>query len=89
MVTEADVLTGVVVTENLADVAFASTVTLAGTWAAALLPDKVTCTPPVGAAPFKVTVPVDELPPTTLVGLMLTEASHGLMVKVAVRVVPL
>jgi len=57
--------------------------------AAELLSDRVTTIPPAGAAAFSVTVPVDELPPTTLVGLMLTEASHGLMVKVAVRVVPL
>jgi len=78
--------TDVVVTVNVAVVAFAATVTLAGVVAAELLSERFTTMPPLGAGALRVTVPVDELPPTTLVGLMLTDASHGLMVKVAVRV---
>jgi hypothetical protein len=38
---------------------------------------RVTTAPPVGAGPFIVTVPVDELPPVTVVGLRLTEAGAG------------
>jgi hypothetical protein len=47
----------------------AVTVTLAPTCAAALLLVSVTSAPPAGAAPLNVTVPVDELPPTTVAGL--------------------
>jgi hypothetical protein len=54
-----------------------------------LLSERVTKIPPVGAGAFRVTVPVEEVPPTTLVGLILTDASQGLMVRIAVRVVPL
>jgi hypothetical protein len=81
--------TGVVVTVNVAVLALAATVTLAGAMAAALLSERVTKIPPVGAGAFRVTVPVDEVPPTALVGLILTDASQGLMVRIAVRVVPL
>ena len=59
---------------NVADVAPEGTVTLAGTCAAAVLPlDNSTVVPLEGAAAFKVTVPVDEIPPTTVVGLRVTE----------------
>jgi hypothetical protein len=59
-----------VVTVKVALVAPAATVTLAGTVAAAvLLPESVTTAPPEGAAPVSVTVPCEELPPVTLVGL--------------------
>jgi hypothetical protein len=61
--------TALVFTEKLAAVAPAATVTLAGTVAAAWLLDKVTAAPPEGATPLNVTVPVETLPPTTLVGL--------------------
>ena len=47
----------------------AATVTLAGTLAAVLPLARVTVSPPEGAAPFRVTVPVEEAPPTTAVGL--------------------
>ena len=48
----------------------AATVTLAGTWAAAvLLLDRVTNAPPTGAGPLSVTVPVEVLPPMTDAGL--------------------
>ena len=58
---------------KVAVVAPASTVTDAGTWAAAVLLEvKLTTAPPTGADAFKVTVPVDDTPPRTDVGLTLT-----------------
>jgi hypothetical protein len=73
-VTLALAVTAVVLTVTVALVAPASTVTLAGTPATAgLLLESVTTAPPVGAAAVKVTVPVEELPPTTLVGFTNTE----------------
>jgi hypothetical protein len=44
-------------------------VTLAGVLADALLSESVTTAPPDGAGPVNETVPCDELPPVTLVGL--------------------
>jgi hypothetical protein len=90
MVSELLAATGLVVTVKVAVVAPAATVTLAGTCAAAvLLLDRVTAAPPAGAAPFKVTVPVEEVPPITEVGLKVTELSvAAVTVKVAVLVVP-
>jgi hypothetical protein len=74
MVTDVLLATGVVATVNVAVVAPAATVTLAGTCAAAvLLLDRATTAPPVGAGALNVTVPVDELPPVTDVGFKLTE----------------
>src|SRR2546425_12054515 len=61
MVAEVDAATALVVTVNVTLVAPTGTVTLAGTVAAELLLDSVTCAPPAGAGPFSVTVPV-ELP---------------------------
>ena len=86
MVSEVFVATGLVVTLKVAVVALAATVTLVGTWAAAvLLLDRVTTAPPTGAGPFKVTVPVDVLPPNTDAGLRVTEAGTGaITVKLAV-----
>src|SRR2546427_27697 len=66
-------------------------VTLAGTPApVVLLLDNVTMAPPVEAGVVKVTVPVLGAPPTTLVGLTVTEdrvgaAGAGLTVSTAVR----
>jgi hypothetical protein len=69
MATEVDEATALVLTANVALVAPAATVTLEGTLAAAvLLLESVTCAPPDGAGPLNVTVPVEELPPVTLVG---------------------
>ena len=84
------VATGLVVTVNVAVVAPATTVTLAGTCAAAvLLLDRVTTAPPAGARPFSVTVPVDEVPPITVLGLRLTElAVAAVTVNVVVLVAP-
>ena len=72
--TEVELVTELVVTEKVADVAPAATVTLAGTCAAAvLLLVRVTLAPPVGAAPLNVTVPVEELPPVTVAGFTATD----------------
>src|ERR1019366_5082813 len=71
-------LTASVVIVNVAVVAPASTVTPPGTVAAViLLLDNVTNAPPVGAAPLSVTVPVDDVPPLTVVGLTVTEVKMG------------
>jgi hypothetical protein len=69
MVTVVDAATALVLTVNVAVVAPAATVTLEGTLAAVvLLLKSATCAPPAGAASLKVTVPVEEFPPVTLVG---------------------
>src|SRR6266536_1906886 len=69
MVTDVEAPTGYVVTLNVFDVCPAVTVTLAGAVAAeAFELVSVTTAPPVGAAFASVTVPVEELPPRTLVG---------------------
>jgi hypothetical protein len=79
MVTEVDEPTALVLTVKLALVAPAATVTLAGTVATpVLLLDRLTTTPPLGAAALSVTVPVDELPPVTLDGLSVSEVRGGL-----------
>ena len=69
--------TGAVVTVNVALVAPAGTVTLAGTLVALEFSESETATPPLGAAALNVTVPVDAVPPTTLAGLSATEANVG------------
>lgn len=67
----------------------AATVTEAGTVAAALPDARVTLCPPAGAAVLRVTVPVDELPPTTEVGFNVTvETRIGLTVRVAALLEP-
>ncbi len=78
MLTEVVVVTELVVTVKFALVCPAVTVTLGGTWATdELLLESETTVPPDGAAALSMTVPVDELPPTTLVGLRLREVSVG------------
>jgi hypothetical protein len=83
-------VTGLLVTVKVAVVAPAGTVTVAGTVAAAvLLLERVTVAPPVGAGPVKVTVPVDDVPPITEVGLSVTELRVAAeTVRVAVLVTP-
>lgn len=77
MVTGVDVVTALVLTENVALVAPAATVTLDGTVPAVLLLERFTMAPPLGAAPLSVTVPVEEEPPFTLPGLSVTDDSTG------------
>src|SRR3989442_8311499 len=93
MVAEVDAATALVVTVNGALVAPAGTVTLAGTIGAAVLSlDSVPCAPPAGAGPSRVAVPVELLPPVTVVGFTPSEERRtgcGFTVRVAVRVTPL
>ena len=80
--------TGVVEMENDVDVLPAVTVTVAGT-VAALPAVRVTVVPPLGAGSLSVTVPVELLPPKTVVGDSETLATAGgTIVRVAVWVVP-
>ncbi len=72
----------------------AATVTVAGTVAEVLLLESATETPPVGAAPLRVTVPVADVPPVTLVGFTAmdereTVAAAGVMVSAEVLLTPL
>jgi hypothetical protein len=76
IVAAVDTLTALVLTVKLALVAPAAMVTLPGTVAGAVLLESVTTAPPVGAGPLSVTVPVEFcVPPTTLVGFKVNEAS--------------
>ena len=78
IVAEVDITTIDVLTVKVALVLPAETVTLEGTLAAALLLESVTSAPPAGAGPLSVTVPVgDCVPPTTLVGLNVSEETVG------------
>jgi len=80
-----EVATADVVTLNVAEVAPAGIVTVAG-GVALLLPDvSVTTSPPLGAGPLRVTVPVETFPPMTDVGDNVTLINvAGEIVKVAV-----
>lgn len=79
-----------VVTAKVPVVAPAGIVRLEGTFVTRVwLVLSETLTPPVGAGPLRVTVPVAEVPPFTEVGLTLSEesttaAAGALIVKVAV-----
>lgn len=83
--------TGMLVTTKVALVAPAPTVTVAGTVARdVLLLERLTTPPPAGALPVRVTVPVEGVPPTTVVGFSVTELSCGrVTVNVEFRVTPL
>lgn len=69
--------TAEVVIVNVPVVAPPATVTLAGVTALVELELKAIVRPPVGAAVFSDTVPVDELPPTTELGLRLKPVNAG------------
>lgn len=91
IVTDVFAATGKVVTVNVAVVAPAATVTLAGTVATAvLLLVSATTAPPAGAAPFNVTVACEVPPPRTELALTLTELSvPAVTVRLSVLVTPL
>ena len=72
-VAETDDVTALVVIVKVAVLLPAATVTEAGALAALLLLESETDTPPVGAAPLRVSVPVAEAPALTLEGLTETE----------------
>jgi len=77
MVTGTDADTALVLTLNGAPLAPAGTVTLDGTLAAGLLLESATCTPPDGAGPLSITVPMEDCaPPTTLVGFSVSAESE-------------
>ena len=79
MVTGVDAVTVLVLTVNVALLAPAATVTLAGTVAVdVLLLERETTAPPVSAGPLSVTVPVEDCtPPVTLVGFSVSEERVG------------
>jgi hypothetical protein len=77
MLAAVDVATALVVMLNVALVAPDATVTLAGTDAAPLLLESVTCAPPAGAGPSSMTVPVTGVPPVTLELPRLSAATRG------------
>jgi len=70
-------LTVDVLTVNVAEVLPAGMVTVAGAVADDWLLERVMTKPPVGAAEPMVTVPVDELPPETLVGFSVSDDNPG------------
>jgi len=77
MVTGVDVVTALVLTVNVALLAPAATVTLAGTVAVDVLLERETVAPPAGAGPLSVTVPVEGDPPVTLVGFSVSKERVG------------
>jgi hypothetical protein len=93
MVAEREAVTVFVVTLSVALVFPAAIVTVAGTVAEALLLDKDTETPPAGATPLKVTVPVEDVPPVTLGGFTESEERAtviaGVTMSAAVLLTPL
>jgi hypothetical protein len=90
IVTEVEDATPVVVIVKVALLEPAAIATLGGTCATdVLLLCRVTTAPPAGAAPVRVTVPVELFPPTTEVGVRVREESVGaLMVTVVVLLTP-
>src|SRR5919199_1752899 len=93
MLTAVGAVTELVVTGNVTATASAGTVTLAGTVTAGESETSVTTAPPGGAAAFKKTVPIAELPPTTLDLSTETEerdgaTGPGVSVSVVLCVVP-
>jgi hypothetical protein len=78
---------GVVLIWKVAETEPPLTTTLAGTTAAALSLARVTVAPPCAAGLLRVTVPVELVPLTTLVGFtVIDEIEGGVMVKVVLCV---
>ena len=78
--------TPIVETVNVAVDCPAGTITVFATDAAELPLDRATETPPLGAAPDRLTEPEDDVPPCTVLGFSVSEASvAGVTVNVAVR----
>jgi hypothetical protein len=78
IVTGVDEVTALVLTVNVALLAPAATVTLAGSVAVDVLLERETTAPPVSAGPLSVTVPVEDCaPPVTLVGFSASEERVG------------
>ena len=76
MATGVDAPTATVLTVNVAVVAPAGTVMLAGTVAEVELLTSVNTVPPSGDGPFNVTVPVEvATPPSTIVGFITTDVT--------------
>lgn len=73
MVIGVDAVTALVLAANVALVDPAATATLVGTVDDDELLERLTIAPPPGAAPLRVTVPVEKVPPVTLVGFSVTE----------------
>lgn len=85
MVSGVEVATPDVVIVKGAELDPAATVTVGGGAALGSLEERLTCTPPVGAGALRVTVPVDDVPPMTDVGLTVSlVGAGGLTVRVAV-----
>ena len=70
-----DAATGVVAIGNVAELAPALTITLAGTVAEAVSLPRAIVAPPAGAGAVRLTVPVEFCPPVTTEGLAVTELS--------------
>ena len=85
-----DAVTTAVFTAKFAVVAPAATTKFGETVAPALLLDRTTTVPPGGAPALRVTVPVANSPPTTFVGLRVSEVSlgGGVTVRAAVWIAP-
>lgn len=75
-----DVDTGLELIANAAEVEPAGTVTVVGTVAAAEFELKAIAYPPLGAGPPIVTVPEEDAPPMTLVGLTETALIFGVFI---------
>ena len=87
MVAVVDVETPEVVMAKVAEVAPAATVTLVGGRALVLLEVRATDNPPAGATPLRVSVPVDDVPPSTDVGeTTKLDGIGAVTVRVVVRV---
>jgi hypothetical protein len=80
IVTVVVAFTFLVLTVKVALVAPEATLTLVATLAALPWSDRVTTAPPGGAGAFSVTVPVEELPPVSVVGFREMEVRNNAMV---------